>query len=45
MRVGASGSVLGRGQIAQRRVPMSTIVFMLEVADHHLGFEQVGPMV
>jgi hypothetical protein len=45
MGVAASGSVLGGGAVAQRRVTMPMIVFVLEVADDDAGFEQVGPVV
>ena len=45
MGVAASGSVLGRGQITQRRMAMPYIVLALEVADDDAGFEQVGPVV
>jgi hypothetical protein len=43
--VAASGSILGWGEVAQRRVTMPMIVFVLEVADDHTGFEQVGPVI
>jgi hypothetical protein len=43
--VAASGSVLDRGAVAQGRVTVSMIVFVLEVADDDAGFEQVGPVV
>jgi hypothetical protein len=45
MGVPARRSVLGRGQVAQRRVAVSVIMFVLEVADDHSGFAQVGPVV
>ncbi len=45
MGVAASGSVLGGGGVAQRRVAVSMIVFVLEVANDYTGFEQVGPVV
>jgi hypothetical protein len=38
--VTASGSVLGRGEVAQCWV--AVIVLVLEVADHHRGFRNVG---
>jgi len=43
--VPAGRSVLGRGAIAQRLMAVSMSVVVLEVADHHLGFEQGGPVV
>jgi hypothetical protein len=33
----AHRGILGRGQVAQRRVAVSAIVVALEVTDHHLG--------
>lgn len=45
MRVAAFGSELDRGQVAQRRVTMPMITFVLEIADDDTGFEHVGPVV
>jgi len=45
MGVAALGSVLDRGEVAQRRVTMSMIVFVLEVVDDDVSLKQVGPMV
>ncbi len=41
----ARRSVLGRRHVAQRRVPVSLVVFGLEVADDHAGLEQGVPVV
>jgi hypothetical protein len=43
--VPASGSVLGGRSVAQRRMAVSMIVLVFEVADHHAGFEQGVPVV
>jgi H+/Cl- antiporter ClcA len=43
--VRAHPGVLGRRQVAQRRVPVSLIVFLLEVTDDHAGLEQTVPVV
>jgi len=45
MGVAASGSVLDRSEVAQRRVTMPMIMFVLEIADDDTSLEQVGPMV
>ena len=45
MRVAALGSVLSRGEIAQRRMTMPPIMFVFEVADDHAGLGQVRPVV
>ena len=45
VRVGASGSILSGRQVAQRRVAMSMVVVVLEVADHDPRFEQARPVV
>jgi hypothetical protein len=45
MGVAALGSVLGRGQVAQGRVAVGGVVFVLEVGDADAGFEQVGPVI
>jgi mandelate racemase len=42
--VPARRSVLGRRVVAQRRVAVSVIVFLLEVADDHTGLEQTVPV-
>ena len=41
----AHPGILGRGQVAQRRVAVSAIVVALEVTDHYPGFAQGRPMV
>jgi len=43
--VGALGSVLGRREVAQRRVAVPMIVVVLEILDHHACFEQARPVV
>ena len=43
--VAASRSVLGRGEVAQRRVAVPMIVVVLEVLDHHPRLEQACPVV
>lgn len=43
--IAASGSVLGRCSVAQGRMPVSVVVFVLEVADHYPGLEQGVPVV
>ena len=43
--VGAFRSVLGRGEVAERRVAVPVVVVVLEVLDHHSRFEQTGPVV
>ena len=45
MGVAAGRAVLGRGQVAERRVPMSLVLVGFEVSDHDSGFQQTGPMV
>ena len=41
----ADRSVLSRRAVAQRRVVVSVVVFLLEVADDHPGLEQGVPVV
>ena len=45
MGVPARRSVLGRRSVAQGRVSVSAVVFVLEVADDHPGLEQGVPVV
>lgn len=45
MGVSAGRSVLGRSAVAQRRIAVSVIEFVLEVADDHAGLEQGVPVV
>jgi hypothetical protein len=45
MGVAASGSVLDGGEMAQRRVTMPMIMFVLEIADDDASLEEVGPVV
>ena len=41
----ALGGILGRGQVAQRRMAVPAVVLVLEIADHHPRFKQGGPVV
>ena len=41
MGVAALGSVLGRGQVAQGRVAVGGVVFVLEVGDADAGFNRL----
>ena len=41
----ARRSVLGRSSVAQRRVTVSMVMLVLEVADDHPGLEQGVPVV
>ena len=40
--MGASGSVLGRGLVAQRRVAVPVVVVVFEVGDDHAASSRVG---
>ena len=45
MPVGASGTVLGRGLVAQCRVAVPMVVVVFEVGDDYTGLEQRRPAV
>lgn len=41
MVMAAGRSILGRGQVAQGRMPVPGVVLVLEVADHHSASSRV----